>query len=98
MVVKFKTIYGEPIEFQQRQFNKGQIYDGLLFGFGWAITGACAGPLYAKISTSATAIAVTLLSTMQAHGFMESLEINFPIELLRFLLPQIDCILFIYIC
>ncbi|MGZ8551054.1 MAG: hypothetical protein ACXWV2_10350, partial [Chitinophagaceae bacterium] len=36
---KIKTIYGEPIEFVSKKFNKGNIYGGLIFGFGWAITG-----------------------------------------------------------
>ncbi|HMO62044.1 MAG TPA: YeeE/YedE thiosulfate transporter family protein [Ferruginibacter sp.] len=61
---KLKTIYGEPIEFHPKKFNKGQVYGGLLFGFGWAITGACPGPLYAQIGTGATVIAVTLLSAI----------------------------------
>ncbi|MFN9109518.1 MAG: transporter, partial [Bacteroidota bacterium] len=35
---KIKTIYGEPITISPKSFNKGQIYGGLLFGFGWALT------------------------------------------------------------
>ncbi len=37
---KIKTIYGEPIVFSSKKFNKGQIYGGILFGFGWALTGS----------------------------------------------------------
>lgn len=59
-----KTIYGEKIEFHPRTFNKGQIIGGLLFGLGWAITGACPGPLYAQIGSGATVIAGTLLSAV----------------------------------
>lgn len=59
-----KTIYGETIEFPTKTFNKGQIFGGLLFGLGWAITGACPGPLFAQIGTGATVIAVTLLSAI----------------------------------
>jgi uncharacterized membrane protein YedE/YeeE len=59
-----RTIYGEKIEFHPRKFNKGQIYGGLLFGFGWAITGACPGPLFAQIGTGATVIIITLLSAV----------------------------------
>ena len=61
---KIKTIYGEPIEFHPRIFNKGQVYGGLIFGLGWAITGACPGPLFAQIGTGATVIAITLLSAI----------------------------------
>jgi uncharacterized membrane protein YedE/YeeE len=61
---KLKTIYGEPIRFAPKKFNKGNIYGGLLFGFGWALTGACPGPLYAQIGTGATVIIVTLFSAI----------------------------------
>lgn len=59
-----KTIHGEPIVFHKKTFNKGQIYGGLMFGFGWAITGACPGPLFAQIGTGATVVAITLLSAI----------------------------------
>ena len=61
---KIKTIYNEPIEFVSKKFNKGNIYGGLIFGFGWAITGACPGPLFAQIGTGATVIVITLLSAI----------------------------------
>lgn len=74
LIKKFniKTIYGEKIEFHSKKFNKGQIYGGLLFGFGWAITGACPGPLFAQIGTGSTVIAITLLSAIAGtwvYGF-----------------------------
>lgn len=59
-----KTIYGEEIKIHPKTFNKGQIFGGLLFGLGWAITGACPGPLFAQIGTGALVISVTLLSAI----------------------------------
>lgn len=75
LIKKFniKTIYGEVIEFHPKKFNKGQVYGGLLFGFGWAITGACPGPLFAIIGSGATVVAVTLLSAITGtwvYGYM----------------------------
>lgn len=61
---KVRTIYGEKIEFHPRPFNKGLVIGGFIFGLGWAITGACPGPLYAQIGTGATVIIVTLLSAI----------------------------------
>ena len=61
---KIKTIYGETIKIAPKKFNKGQVYGGLIFGFGWAITGACPGPLFAQIGTGATVIGITLLSAV----------------------------------
>jgi uncharacterized membrane protein YedE/YeeE len=59
-----KTIHGEEVEFHKKEFNKGQVIGGLLFGLGWAITGACPGPLFAQIGTGATVISITLLSAI----------------------------------
>ena len=59
-----KTIYGESITVAPKSFNKGQIYGGLTFGFGWAITGACPGPLFAQVGIGATVIIVTVLSAI----------------------------------
>jgi uncharacterized membrane protein YedE/YeeE len=66
LIKKFniKTIHGEKIEFHPKKFNKGQIYGGLLFGLGWALTGACPGPLFAQIGTGAWVVIVVLLSAI----------------------------------
>lgn len=62
--LNIKTIYGEKIELPAKKFNKGQIYGGLLFGFGWALTGACPGPMFAQIGTGALVVIVSLLSAI----------------------------------
>ena len=59
-----KTIKGEKIELPTKKFNKGQVYGGLIFGFGWAITGACPGPLFAQIGSGFSVIIITLLSAV----------------------------------
>lgn len=59
-----KTFYGQPITFQPKSFNKGQIFGGLLFGFGWALTGACPGPLFAQIGAGFSVVIVTLFSAI----------------------------------
>ena len=61
---KIRSIDGEEIHFDQKKFNKGQVYGGLLFGFGWSLTGACPGPLFALIGSGSTVIIVTLLSAI----------------------------------
>jgi len=61
---KVKSIEGEEIKLESKKFNKGQIYGGLTFGLGWAITGACPGPLFTQIGTGASVIIVTLLSAI----------------------------------
>jgi uncharacterized membrane protein YedE/YeeE len=59
-----KTITNETVNFEDKKFNKGQIYGGLLFGMGWAITGACPGPLFAQIGSGFFVVLVTLLSAL----------------------------------
>lgn len=61
---KIKTMYGESISIVPKTFSKGQIYGGLIFGFGWAITGACPGPLFAQIGTGTFAVIITLVSAI----------------------------------
>lgn len=55
---------GTPISIPDKTFNKGQIFGGLIFGLGWAITGACPGPLFAQLGTGVSVIAVTILSAL----------------------------------
>lgn len=80
MIKKFniKTIDGEKIELPAKKFNKGQIYGGLIFGFGWAITGACPGPLFAQIGAGFSVIIVTLLSAIAGTWFYGLLREKLP--------------------
>jgi uncharacterized membrane protein YedE/YeeE len=61
---KAKSIEGEEIVIHDKEFNKGQIYGGLIFGLGWAITGACPGPLFAQMGAGFTVVIVTFLSAV----------------------------------
>ena len=62
--LRIKTWAGETILLQQKKFHKGQVFGGLLFGLGWAITGACPGPLFAQIGTGLGVVLLTLLSAI----------------------------------
>ena len=59
-----RTVYGEAILINPRAFNKGQIIGGLLFGLGWAMTGACPGPIYALIGSGSTVFIAVLASAV----------------------------------
>ncbi|MEO6520623.1 MAG: DUF6691 family protein [Mucilaginibacter sp.] len=59
-----KTINQEPIVIPDKKFHWGNVYGGLIFGLGWAITGACPGPLFAQIGSGFMVIVVTLLSAI----------------------------------
>ncbi|MCR9016398.1 YeeE/YedE family protein [Aquiflexum gelatinilyticum] len=59
-----KTIKGDKIVITDKEFRKGQIIGGFIFGLGWALTGACPGPLFAQIGSGFTVILVTLVSAV----------------------------------
>lgn len=61
---KIKTLSGEHIVIPDKKFNWGNVYGGLIFGLGWAVTGACPGPLFAQIGSGFLVISVTLLSAI----------------------------------
>ena len=62
--LKLKTITGEAITIPDKTFQWGNVYGGLIFGLGWAITGACPGPLFAQLGSGYAIVAVTLLSAI----------------------------------
>ena len=61
---QLKSIDGDIISFPTKHFHKGQIFGGLLFGFGWALTGACPGPLFAQIGAGFSVVIAGLLSAI----------------------------------
>ena len=69
-----KTIEGAPITYKPKPFNQGVIIGGTLFGAGWAITGACPGPIYAQIGAGAWMALFTLagaLAGMLAYAYLK---------------------------
>lgn len=73
-----RTIQGESVVFPSKKFHKGQIYGGLIFGLGWALTGACPGPLFGQIGAGFFAIIVTLLSAVAGTWTYGLLRDRFP--------------------
>jgi uncharacterized protein len=66
LIKKFnvKTYSGEDIKIAPKEFTKGNIIGGFMFGLGWAMTGACPGPLYALIGSGLLIVVVILLSAI----------------------------------
>ncbi|HTL81928.1 MAG TPA: DUF6691 family protein [Bacteroidia bacterium] len=62
--MKLKTIDGEPIVVEPKKFTWGNVIGGLIFGLGWALTGACPGPLYALTGAGVYVMAVVLLAAV----------------------------------
>jgi len=62
--LKLKTIKGIPISYKPKPYHTGVIIGGMLFGAGWAITGACPGPIYAQIGAGQWMALCTLAGAM----------------------------------
>lgn len=61
---RIKTMAGEQVVIPTKPFDKGKIYGGLLFGFGWALTGACPGPLFALMGAGYGVMIVAFASAV----------------------------------
>jgi len=73
-----KTIEGQPIEKPIKNFQPGIIIGSLIFGFGWALTGACPGPLYAQIGAGSLVTVATLLSALAGTWIFGRVEHLLP--------------------
>jgi hypothetical protein len=58
---QLRSSEGEVISIPEKKFHWGNVIGGLFFGFGWAITGACPGPLFAQIGSGFAVVGITLL-------------------------------------
>ena len=61
-----RTLAGEPIEVPPKHLGTGLRYalGGSIFGLGWALTGACPGPLFALLGGGVGTMAVAIASAM----------------------------------
>ena len=68
-----KAFGGADIDLTPKPFNKvGNITGGTIFGFGWALTGACPGPLYALLGTGYWSVLLALAGAVLgalAYGY-----------------------------
>jgi uncharacterized membrane protein YedE/YeeE len=59
-----KTFDGEEVRVTPKKYNKGTVIGSIFFGFGWAITGACPGPIYAQIGAGFIISVLTLIGAI----------------------------------
>jgi uncharacterized membrane protein YedE/YeeE len=62
--LNLRSMNGEIIEAPKKPYHHGLIFGGLIFGFGWALTGACPGPLYAQVGAGYMVTLVTFASAV----------------------------------
>ena len=62
---KARSIEGVEIAPQGKPFNRvGNPVGGMIFGFGWALTGACPGPLYANLGAGYWPVLLAVVSAL----------------------------------
>jgi uncharacterized membrane protein YedE/YeeE len=70
-----RAVSGEAISIPAKQLGMAYRYwiGGLLFGVGWALTGACPGPMIALVGAGSSVFVVTVLSALAgtwAYGYL----------------------------
>jgi len=61
---KMKTLDKKEIVIDSKALDKGTVIGGVIFGIGWAMTGACAGPIFAQIGVGEWAAISTLIGAV----------------------------------
>lgn len=61
-----RTLGGDPLSIPPKDLGTGRRYviGGILFGIGWALTGACPGPLFALLGSGIPTIGIVIVSAL----------------------------------
>jgi uncharacterized membrane protein YedE/YeeE len=64
--IGLKSVSGESIAIPRKSLGSGIRYaaGGAIFGLGWALTGACPGPLFALIGNGVSVMIVAVVSAL----------------------------------
>ena len=75
-----RALDGERIVVPPKAMGRGTRYwlGGLIFGLGWALVGACPGPLFALVGSGVSVMIVTLLSAVLGTWIYGALRPRLP--------------------
>ncbi|MDB4037029.1 YeeE/YedE thiosulfate transporter family protein [Polaribacter sp.] len=62
---KIKSFYGEKINFspKAKSFSR-YMFGGIIFGLGWALAGACPGPMFTLIGAGYSSIFIVIIASL----------------------------------
>jgi len=76
---KLKSIQGNAIELKPKSSGKYRtILGGIIFGLGWALAGACPGPIYVLVGQGVAAILIVLLGAMLGAFLYHAIKGKLP--------------------
>jgi uncharacterized membrane protein YedE/YeeE len=75
---RLRTIDGEPIVIADKKYSHGVWIGGFIFGLGWAITGACPGPLFAQLGSGVGAAAIMIVAALAGTWAYSALREKLP--------------------
>lgn len=75
-----RALSGEPIVIPTKALGRGTRYwlGGTLFGLGWALVGACPGPLFALVGAGVPVMLVPLVSAVAGTWLYGALRPRLP--------------------
>ena len=76
-----RTLDGNAIEIRPKESTpRGTRYwlGGTLFGLGWALLGACPGPIFALIGAGVTSMGIALLSALAGTWLYGAVQTRLP--------------------
>ncbi len=76
--LEIKSVDGKRIKYEPKPYHTGVIIGGMLFGAGWAVTGACPGPIYAQIGACAWMAVFTFAGAMLGMFCYAALKPRLP--------------------
>jgi uncharacterized membrane protein YedE/YeeE len=63
--IEFKGTHGEQVQFVPKTFSVPRyLFGGILFGLGWAMIGACPGPVFILLGKGVVSILVVILGAL----------------------------------
>ena len=62
---KIKSFYGEKINFspKAKSFSR-YMFGGIIFGLGWALAGACPGPMFTLVGAGYSSILIVIIASL----------------------------------
>jgi hypothetical protein len=77
--LRLKSLSGETIVIPDKEFGvKRYVLGGIIFGLGWALTGACPGPMFTLVGAGVYPIFVVIAAAVAGTWFYGLVKDKLP--------------------